>query len=98
MKNHNLHQAERAICNPILKAGILASLNSHSRVISVDMSSLFFALVLSDTQPTALRVLEKEPTLERDYKYNFAGREECVRRKHDRDVCPVKTGRSEVQK
>jgi hypothetical protein len=60
------------------------------------MLSLCFALVLFDTQPTALGVLEKEPTLEWDYKHNFVGREECLRRKHDRDVCPVKTGRSEV--
>lgn len=60
------------------------------------MSSLFFALVLFDTQSAALRVLEKEPTLEWNYKYNFVGREERLRRKHDRNVCPVKTGRSEV--
>nr|XP_020022810.1 multiple C2 and transmembrane domain-containing protein 2-like [Castor canadensis] len=35
------------------------------------MLSLCFALVLFDTQPTALGVLEKEPTLEWDYKHNF---------------------------
>lgn len=62
----------------------------------VDMSSSFFALVLFDTQPAALRVLEKEPALERDYKYYLVGREERIRRQRDRDVCPVKTGRSEV--
>lgn len=62
----------------------------------VDLSSSFFALVLFDTQLATLRVLEKEPTLEWDYKYNLVGREECIRRKHDRNVCPVKTGRPEV--
>lgn len=70
-----------------------AKLGNHQQV---DLSSLFFALVLFDAQPAAVRLLEKEPALERDYKYNFVGREECLRKKHDRDVCPVKTGRSEV--
>lgn len=96
MKN-NTHQAGRAIYNPILKAGIpmitKVTLKNYQQAY---MSSSFFALVLFDTQPTAFRVLEKEPTLEWNYKYNFVGREECLRRKHDRNVCPVKTGRSEI--
>lgn len=61
-----------------------------------DTPSSFFALVLFDSQPATRRVLEKEPVVERNYKYNLVGREERLRRKHDRDVCPVKTGRPEV--
>lgn len=59
---------------------------------------IYLFLVFFDPQPTALRVPEKESTLEWDYKYNSVGREECLRREHDRDVCPVETGRSEIQK
>lgn len=62
-----------------------------------DLSPSLCALVLVDTQPPALRGLEKEPALERDHKHRAAGRKERVGGEYGGDVCPVKTGRSEVQ-
>lgn len=98
MKNNTCHQAGRDFYNQTLNAGIAMITRITPKKNRWVHMSLFFPLVLFDTQSSALRVFEKEPALEWDYKYNFVGRKECLRRKYDRDVRSVKTGRSEVQK